>query len=144
MMVGTGENPDERSPPLRRPAYGVGGDATNAIGTVLGAELEACFCEGKGVRRVAGFTSLASAREPTTAFLIVFSALTITCAYSSIGGAVRARRSPPASALGVTRPDVVLGKTAECVAFWSRKMLLWKQSFYWYATGDPQSVVPSD
>lgn len=85
------------------------------------------------------FTTLAGTRDATTAFLIVFGALVITSGYSAISGVVKAEMFPAhIRTLGVALPyavaNAIFGGTAEYVAFWFKKVLLWEQGFYWYVT----------
>lgn len=85
------------------------------------------------------FTTLAGTRDATTAFLIVFGALVVTSGYSAISGVVKAEMFPAhIRTLGVALPyavaNAIFGGTAEYVAFWFKKVLLWEQGFYWYVT----------
>ncbi|MHA6721918.1 MFS transporter [Sphingomonas sp. RS2018] len=84
------------------------------------------------------FATLATTRDPLTAFLLVMGGLVIVTGYTSINAVVKAELFPAhIRALGVALPyalaNTIFGGTAEWVAL-SLKKAGWEEGFYWYVT----------
>lgn len=85
------------------------------------------------------FTLLAKTTDPVIAFLLIFSALVVQSAYTSISAVVKAELFPThVRALGVALPyalgNAVFGGTAEFVALWFKSIGL-ESGFYIYLAG---------
>jgi len=84
------------------------------------------------------FHTLADARDPIFAFILVLGALLIVTGYTSINAVVKAELFPAhIRALGVALPyalaNTIFGGTAEYVALWFKKEGM-ESGFYWYVT----------
>lgn len=85
------------------------------------------------------FTLLAKTTDPVIAFLLIFSALVVQSAYTSISAVVKAELFPThVRALGVALPyalgNAVFGGTAEFVALWFKSIGM-ESGFYIYLAG---------
>jgi len=85
------------------------------------------------------FTAIANAGTPLLAFAILFGALLVQSAYTSISGVIKAELFPThVRALGVALPyalaNAAFGGTAEYAALWFKDNDI-EQAFFWYVGG---------